>query len=152
MRDLIRLTLFIVARLGLFLAVVGWIVSQWWTVSILFPLPTGMAGAELDAGSWQCRHALHQLSMAVTDIVRTRYSPISTVLVHEKFMLMWQIQQIEVPTGIAPSMTATFHPVYIPKRDLSKIPHWLIVVIFALFYGVLQWVYRKRGKELAADE
>ena len=27
-----------------------------------------------------------------------------------------------------------------------SIRHWFIVTIFALFYGVLKWVYRKRGR------
>ncbi len=27
--------------------------------------------------------------------------------------------------------------------------HWFIVTLFALFYGVLKWVYRKRGKAVA---
>ena len=30
--------------------------------------------------------------------------------------------------------------------------HWLVVTIFGLFNGVLMWVYRKRGKELANNE
>ena len=30
--------------------------------------------------------------------------------------------------------------------------HWLVVTFFALFYGVLKWVYRKRRKVVAADE
>ena len=31
-----------------------------------------------------------------------------------------------------------------------QIQRQMIVTIFTLFYGVLKWVYRKRGKELAA--
>ena len=38
MRDLIRPTLFILARLGLFLAVVAWIVGQWWQVTCALPV------------------------------------------------------------------------------------------------------------------
>ena len=33
-----------------------------------------------------------------------------------------------------------------------RVPHWLVATIFALFNGVLMWLYRKRGKEVAADE
>ncbi|HIF01768.1 MAG TPA: hypothetical protein EYQ63_33410 [Fuerstia sp.] len=28
----------------------------------------------------------------------------------------------------------------------ASIRHWLVVTIFALFYGALKWTYRKRGK------
>ena len=40
-------------------------------------------------------------------------------------------------------------------KDVSPddiiVSHWLVVTIFALFYGVLKWVYRKRGKAVADD-
>jgi hypothetical protein len=31
------------------------------------------------------------------------------------------------------------------------IRHWLVFTFFALFYGVLKWVYRKRGKAVADE-
>lgn len=33
----------------------------------------------------------------------------------------------------------------------GAIPHWLIVANFAVYYGVLRWVYRKRGREAVGD-
>ena len=32
-----------------------------------------------------------------------------------------------------------------------EIRHWLIVTVFALFYGALKWVYRKREEVVPAE-
>jgi len=45
-----------------------------------------------------------------------------------------------------------FKVINVSQVLVVQLSHWLIVTIFALFYGVLKWVYRKRGKELATDE
>ncbi len=52
MRDLIRPTLFIVARLGLFLAVVAWIVGQWWQVTCALPVSSDGVAVWICARRW----------------------------------------------------------------------------------------------------
>ena len=56
MRSLIRPFLLTVARLGLFLAVVAWIVGQWRSVSLLLPVVRGTIGAELQSDAWRFRY------------------------------------------------------------------------------------------------
>jgi len=38
-----------------------------------------------------------------------------------------------------------------PAGIVVTFPHWLVVSLFALFYGVLKWVYRKREKAVADE-
>ena len=133
MRDLIKPTLFIVARLGLLLAVVAWIIGQWWMVKV-------SSQVEMSRRGWQYCNVLpmearfsiwrktewHNLDVSITDFLS------------------------ETPRTDVSFRGIEFRQ-YSAVRYL-RVPHWLIVTIFALFYGVLKWVYRKRGKELAADE
>ena len=60
--------------------------------------------------------------------------------------------------GAVPSMDVKLKPV--PGMSLAWYPslaalvafrHWLIVTFFALFYGVLKCVYRRRGKAVAGE-
>ena len=144
MRELIRPTLFIIARTGLFLAVVAWTVGQWWNVSFLLPVPTGVAGAELSPESWQCRHVRRHFAIAFTDVVRTPHSSPGTEILHEKFRLMWEIEQIEASGRSAQSLTSTFHQVEVPCRGLNNIPHWLVVTALFTINIALHFTYRKR--------
>ncbi|MCP4782922.1 MAG: hypothetical protein GY878_05150 [Fuerstiella sp.] len=88
MKNLLRMSLFIIARAGLSLAVVAWIVGQWSGVSLVGPLDNGLVGAELLPGSGRCRRIESQLPMQIGNVVRTPWSGFKTVLVHEKF-LFW---------------------------------------------------------------
>ena len=133
MRELIRPALFLVARVGLFLGVVAWVVGQTWQgvgftpgcgaivdqhgviVGINTPSDRGWGGEEI-SGTMLVKEFL-----SVRDTLPgTRYWGFGAFAVLQE-------------TG---SVIIAFR-------------HWLIITIFALFYGVLKWVYRKRGTEIA---
>ena len=38
-----------------------------------------------------------------------------------------------------------------PATSFVSVRHWLVVTFFTVFYGVLKWVYRKRGKAVADE-
>lgn len=134
MRSLIRPGLFWVARIGLFLAVVAWIVAQSWMVqgSITGPnavlCPSGFA-ITLDADSDPWIESLptdfshvHQLDNCFSVDPKGDY--------RETFQSYF------------PGVAYTTHLVPFGGSKILTIRHWLIVTMFALFYGVLKWVYR----------
>jgi len=124
-----------IARLGLFLAVVAWVVGQQHQgFGFAYPIvtaidKTGVAIAfTTECGHWGIREVRHM--PIVLDFLDGVNFP--------KDVSYWSLHAIAF--------------LYDPGQVSFAIRHWLVVTIFALFYGVLKWVYRKRGKELAADE
>lgn len=154
MRELIRPTVFLVARLGLFFAVVLWIVGQLVgaTVSGNGSIPRCRADT-VESGLLICLSTNSRLPQ------KSKFTP---------------YRDLDHETQRAAFLEAVFlpdqHPAFIfdLKRDywavlgltvfhgrehvLFVVSHWLIATIFVLFNGVLMWLYRKRGEELAADE
>lgn len=155
MRALIRPTVFMIARLGLFLAVAAWIAGQWQSVSFLLPLPVGMARTELTADNWQCWHLSKRFNVSMTELVRTRQSSTATITADERFKLMWQIERIEsikVQRATGGNIPAS-NPIETPTPDSEiHLAHWLIVTIFALLNGVLMWAYGKRENTTILNE
>jgi len=124
MRELIEPALEIFARTGLFLSVVAWIVSLWWAISASGSWPGGEFGGSLFHCGW---------------------AGMVTV-------------PIGIPKRIDHGITErddmhadNFNSSVLLGREGSgmfiAIRHWLVVTIFATFYAVLKWVYRKRRTE-----
>lgn len=140
MRPLIRPGLFAFARLGLFLSVAAWLVTQYWWLRVGSPwligdvLPGGyVAGFGYPADDWG---------------IEAR--PVS-----RKAELSWVFRDpITGPYMNLPRLDTAFHRFGVTFADYGQlghlsVRHWLVVTVFALFYALLKWFYRKPR---AADE
>ncbi len=130
MRELIEPTLKIMARTGLFLAVVAWVVGQWW---------------EVEAQGFYFGVTATWPGYVIIFDMQNRYP--------------FKVNYSQHPTRIAgpPPLGFTFSEyekqsslpgfVYIPQSDnfagVVTIRHWLIITIFTLINVALWWFYRK---------
>ncbi len=128
MRSLIRFFLFTVARLGLFLAVVAWIIGQWRTIEGTgFNVVVGVC--EPGVVIWVI-HESHEWTVEETGA-------------RSKFDCMFD-QGEETDERV---LQLRFGPVAywgLPGWRTVSVKHWLMVSIFALLYCVVKWVYRNR--------
>ncbi|MCP4781976.1 MAG: hypothetical protein GY903_05510 [Fuerstiella sp.] len=151
MRSLIRPALFMVARIGLVLSVVMWGVGQRMGVEASAKFANtratyvfGDVGVVADVALFDTAPSrFHVTEYAVKE----GYSPM-------KFFDSEILDEIESrPTfsvfRSVPGITIITLPAFSTTCVLFH--HWLTVTFFAVFYGVLKWVYRKRGK-VVADE
>ena len=135
MKNLLRMSLFIIARAGLCLSVVAWVMGQWWT---------GTVHVIGDGRSLRVDTArsifFHMVSFGS--------SPMPTV----EFDLMPGPLVWELGNDNSEGVTFVQLPGLCVEFDndgewlLGQLRHWLTITLFVLFYGVLKWVYRKRGK------
>ena len=149
MRDLIKPTLFIVARLALFLAVVAWIVGQWWNGKVACPFGTTL----LTEHGWSVQPQGRTNNWRLSVKAIESESP-ATKLVND-----WKFNTVDaVPNDPERFLTS----VYPRGSSMSELPgivvintpfishwsvsfrHWLIATIFATFNICLHWFYRKR--------
>ena len=138
MRSLIRPALFAVARLGLFLSVVAWVVGHWWEVEI-----AGLCGSATMTwpGHLISFHTEGWYPFEVTCTERPQIK--SWQSFGESFDLFEE--RCALPgVGFMPQSTSVM--------GMLSIRHWLVVTIFAVFYGVLKWVYWERGRKAVGDE
>jgi len=121
-----------IARLGLFVAVVAWVVGQRFQ------------------GGWSAYCMFGTIDQTGVLIAIGTQTPLGMVSPDGKMaedFLNGFIRTAEWHFSlhyIAISISA--------GTQCIAINHRLVVTIFALFYGVLKWVYRKRGKDTATDE
>ena len=138
MRGLFRPALFWVARIGLVLAVLAWIITQKWSLQV-------SESQIVDRGvvtvlPWSARHVT---SFGIGPRQDSRFlrvafgeeqppqppgdkvSPFTKIVAFAGFRAVSETR---------PRSTAM----------MISIRHWLVVATFALFYVVLKWVYRKR--------
>lgn len=166
MRDRIRPTRFMIARLGLFLAVVAWIVGQCWLIEV--EMPTSGSTTEFGFGRSAAYVGINTESEVETlrgTCQKPEHSAENHWLADEWEGLFPRIEVNEMRKFLI-----AHAPVLKARRDAEeivstsacvvwggenpgvRIHHWLVVTIFAFFNGVLMWLCRKRGKETAADE
>ena len=157
MRELIRPGLFWMARLGLFLSVVAWGLGQWWHAKAACSFGTTL----LSEHGWYVQNSGRTRKMRLSIV------PIESVLPSNKLVIDWRFNRVNAaPIDHEGFLTS----VYFNGSSMSEFSgvvvintpflrhwsistrHWLIVTIFALFYGVLKWGYRKRGTEAVRDE
>lgn len=159
MQELIKPGLFWAVRIGLFLSVVVWIVSQWWSCTLLIRgvraelISYGLTLSyrpPLDAwdlvtatskgrwkftvggsnGEWLFNNWLFGYDVELLPV----YSP----FVNHENPYRWGV----------PGLT-TAHAY---GNRIVAFSYWFLVATFALFYGLLKWVYRKREEEVVCDE
>lgn len=149
MRALIRPTLFMIARLGLFLVVVAWIAGQWWHAKASHPFGTTLL----------TEHGWCTMSLGPTIKLRLAAQAIENILPPNKLVNDWRFNRVvAAPVDLEGFLTS----VYLRGSTMSELPgivviktpflghwsvsflHWLVVTIFALFNGVLMFIYRRR--------
>ena len=144
MRSLIRPALFLVARLGLFLAVIAWGVSQWHVVNLRghnLQLTCESKAWTFDSGPWWPEPFHVDVSSA---FLKVALNDSQHWVEH-----YWGPCPYEPDVfwcGLCLYNAAEFHWKLPPARLHLIAHHWFIVAFFALFYGVLKWAYRKRGQ------
>ena len=152
MRELIRPTLFVVAKVGLSLVVILWGVSQYWStrtyvsIFVVHTCEFGLAvqfRPRLDLGRYYHTSIVHRTHGKIDKLSPSRWS---FGLVKPSPYHPSTKPQAYLFSGIAT------HKLHGGIGHMIAIRHWLIITIFALFYGVLKWVYRKRGTEVADGE
>ena len=142
MKPLLRPFLFIVARLGLFLTVMTWAITQNWWLSINSPLLVGdvlpggyLVGFGYPVARWDVR----------AEPVRNDAG------------LAWVFRKPSLTNREnVRDLVAEFHAVGITYANYGglghfSVRHWLVVSIFAFANLVLRCVYRKREASPQAE-
>ncbi len=125
MRRLIRFALFVVARLGLFFAVVSWVLGQWWAFSAAVPFQKRTLSIACYDGAW----GLNTIAFRISEPFSLR------VLRPDDF----HSEELDSTiTDIAPGISYEDAGIF---TSLS-FRHWLVISSFALFYGVLKFAGR----------
>lgn len=144
MKPLIRPTLFIIMRLGLFLAVLAWIVGQWWFVDASIPTPNGSVCIMVDnrgpvVNKWKFRQdcflKLEPLQ-ATSSLDSVFNSQEWTDILSYKRHYMIDTYPLVIIRGFN-------HGAW--QGTIIATRHWVVVTFFALFYGGLKWMYGKRA-------
>lgn len=135
MRSLIRPALFMVARLGLLFSLIAFAFGQTWQgAGCIYKL----AGAIDRAG----------ISIAIATATPGRWviqeQPERDIV--NKFLIGKGLA-----SGYRHLSLGAVAIEYGPRGHALGAYHWLTITVAVLFNGVLMWVYRKRGKELADE-
>jgi len=136
MNNLLCMSLYIIARVGLCLALVAWIVGQCRSFAAVAPAVNSQTVMiRLDPGDWTVSHVPVYMTDGFFIATASQVSPDFFADDHE-----WMADMVwEVDMGMGEYS-------YIKTGSTFSFPHWFVVTFCALFYGVPKWVYRKRGK------
>ena len=133
MRPLICPVLIAVARLGLFLSVVAWIVAQWRIANVMIDVP----------GTHVVQVVVAPEGIVVCDLFPYDVSTnISLRLFHRG-----TVQHLFAPSRKNITYSVSFGGLVYGTHSAFRFVsfrHWLIITAFALYYAVLKWVIRKR--------
>lgn len=134
MRELIRPALFMIARTGLFLAVVAWIVGKTWWLEAVAPA----VGAALTEQGW---------TVAVPSDPEWRFNATRVESGWPDFGYLFRPpgevgSDSDVATGFSFS-GLTCHN-YLAIFYTVSVTHTLVVTILTVFNICLHWLYRKR--------
>ena len=148
MRELIRPALFWVVRLGLFFAVAAWVVAQWCFVEMTAS-GLGRSGRIL---VWPKETAIISEPTARQPGIRTWLYRDNNHPHSYSQSLVEQVKDTPMYSAVRPIRGITLVMDRRVLRAAVLIRHWLVVTIFAVFYGVLKWVYWERGRKAVGDE
>ena len=150
MRELICPTLFVIARTGLFLAVVTWVVSRWWVLNVQgyhMRLTSKPHAWTLRIGPWWPDPFRFQIMSTAFSIDGGNDS---THWGHA----YWGANPNERNTfwcGFWIHSTFEIHWRFPPARFRVMVSHGLNVAVFTIFYGVLKWRSRKLGTDVQRE-
>ena len=142
MRSLAKPGLFWMARIALVLSVVAWGVGQYWTCGLTLGIFNTTAIIDLSSPGLIMRLSTFR---AVPWQIEATKSPTDDQVDFTRYAFD---EGIFPAVGIGGGMAQNkgFGYVYTNNEfvRILAIRHWLIVTIFALFFGLLKWAYRKR--------
>lgn len=143
MKSLIRLFLFASASWGLFLGVVPWIVGQWWYMNAAIPTPNGSVYIYADSrGPAVCKWKFRRDCYLNVD-PRQATSPLDSVFNSQEWTdILASKRHYMIDTYALVIIREFNHGAWQGTTIATR--HWLVVTFFALFYGGLKWVDRKR--------
>ena len=137
MKHLLRMSLFIIARAGLCLAVVAWIVGQWWVIEI--DNDQRDVYVRMDHRGWVVTDVL-MISRFTTEgwsfAVKTAYRTIMVDVVElSQLASRYGGKVVEFP-----GLDVAF------GKDVNYLflRHWLVTSLFISFNIALHFIYRKR--------
>lgn len=135
-----------IARLGLFLSVVAWGVGQWRETKCCIPFSRGQLDIGNCARGWIFEHHSHsQMSGFSFGVVRDR-DPVDSLRFGEDYPMTMDLMEsgylLPVPASISTNVAGVVVGEVWGQRFLT-LRHWLVVALFALFNGVLMWLYRR---------
>ncbi len=143
MKNLLRMSLFIIARAGLCLAVVAWIVSQWWVGSLY----GHNVNLTCKPNAWTAR-----VGPSWPDSFRLEIHSSAFLRDGGNDSPHW----VQYRWGANPSTPGAFqyslclhsiaeiHWKFPPARFRVMVSHWLSVSLFTAFSIALHFIYRKR--------
>ena len=136
MKKVLRMSLFIIARAGLFLAVVAWIVSRWWWGgSLVYQFQSRAIGVTCHEGTWTANHykfvlqGLQDRNYFFFRLPLESGEPINTT---------WRVISHPFP-GVVVHLSSS--------DDGMSLHHWLITSLFTAFNIALHFIYRKRPED-----
>ena len=138
MKNLLRMSLFIVARAGLFLAIVAWIVGQWCGI---------LASGSLMTASAVCFTGEPGIIVGLTNFKVSWRFDVS----EEQSRPMWAFDYSEPEFSGLRRQVSLVEPVsglvlfYDHNGGVNiAVRHWLIITLFTAFNIVLHFIYHKR--------
>lgn len=150
MKPLIRPFLIAVARLGFFLAVVAWIIGQWWMCSLTAGLFNATATTDLSTRGINIRFSTFRAIPWSAQATRTP-SP------EQIQFLEYAFDETGAPLmgiGVETSFHTGIGFVYTNNgfMRIIAIRHWLIVSVFFAFNLALHFIYRKRPEAESCED
>jgi hypothetical protein len=141
MRNLIRMSLFILARLGLFFPALTWTFSLWQHVTYIAPSPGGTIAV-----------GLHSRGLVFVRTERLVPSAFEFSSPDESNIADWAFEE---PRWRHPDFGTRLNYGFVcggsvyagySGLNLVAVQHWLLVGLFALFYVSLKLFYRNRPR------
>lgn len=137
MRDLIRPTLFLLARLGLFFAVLAWVVGQWCMLDASIPFTSSCSFSVLLVPQgwvlWQFDLDFPIVHWEIDVSDDAMYAPV---------FAPYQPNGGFTPNKLVEFCGAVYADEY--KKITVSLRHWLVATIFTAFNIILHFIYRKR--------
>ena len=145
MKNVLRMSLFIIARAGLCLAVVAWIVGQWWAIEI--DNDQRDVHVRMDYRGWVIVDLL-MITRAATEGWNFAVETAGRTIMLDVVELSQLASRIGGKVVEFPGLS------YASMKDLNYLflRHWLVTSLAAAFYLTLKFIYRRKPTVPAGGE
>ncbi|MEO2013360.1 MAG: hypothetical protein ABGZ53_03215 [Fuerstiella sp.] len=144
MNNLLRMSLFIIARAGLFLAVVAWIAGQWWEFGCSADVQGGSLIGSIAPRGWVVGHYDEPLGWSCESMLLTDYDDPDNA--RSFFELNPDDFECRFVAMLLPGVS--YVRFYGPAFGFR---HWLIVTLFTAFNIARHFIYRKRPEGMPCE-